>query len=160
MRSASLAIALGAVALSSPAALANTQSVATCAPIDEARVEALFNRWNDAAKTGKADAVASNYFADAVLLPTVQNKPATNTAEITAYFEKLLKKQPVAEVNSRTVKIGCNKVTDAGTWTFTLNGDDGKPTKVPARYTFIYEHRDGEWKISHHHSSMMPEKVQ
>ena len=29
--------------------------------------------------------------------------------------------------------------------------------KVKARYSFIYKFEDGEWKIAHHHSSMMPE---
>ena len=31
--------------------------------------------------------------------------------------------------------------------------------KVKGRYSFIYVHEDGEWKISHHHSSVMPEGV-
>lgn len=140
-------------------AFANAPATVTCAQVTNEEVSALFDRWHAAAKSGKADAVAATYFPDAVLLATVQNKPATNTAEITAYFEKLLKKEPTAEINSRTIKIGCNKATDAGTWTFTLKGDDGKPVKVPARYTFVYENRGGEWKISHHHSSMMPEKA-
>ena len=36
-------------------------------------------------------------------------------------------------------------------------GATGK--KVRGRYTFIYVFEDGEWKISHHHSSVMPEGV-
>ncbi len=34
--------------------------------------------------------------------------------------------------------------------------DAGKTEYVPARYTFVYENRDGEWLIAHHHSSLMP----
>ena len=30
-------------------------------------------------------------------------------------------------------------------------------TKDEARYSFIYKFEDGEWKIAHHHSSVMPE---
>merc|ERR1712157_474249 len=37
---------------------------------------------------------------------------------------------------------------------FTM-GIDG--SKVEARYSFNYVFEDGEWKISHHHSSAMPE---
>jgi hypothetical protein len=33
--------------------------------------------------------------------------------------------------------------------------DAGKIEYVPARYTFVYENRDGEWLIAHHHSSLM-----
>ena len=29
--------------------------------------------------------------------------------------------------------------------------------KVKARYSYVYVHEDGEWKIAHHHSSVMPE---
>mmetsp|Transcript_6387 Transcript_6387/g.13314 ORF Transcript_6387/g.13314 Transcript_6387/m.13314 type:complete len:92 (+) Transcript_6387:84-359(+) len=31
--------------------------------------------------------------------------------------------------------------------------------KVKARYSFIYVFEDGQWKISHHHSSVMPEAI-
>jgi len=34
--------------------------------------------------------------------------------------------------------------------------DDDKTQYVPARYTCVYENRDGEWLIAHHHSSVMP----
>lgn len=36
-------------------------------------------------------------------------------------------------------------------------GVDG--SKVEARYSFVYILEDGDWKISHHHSSYMPEDV-
>ena len=29
--------------------------------------------------------------------------------------------------------------------------------KVKARYSYVYTYEDGQWKIAHHHSSMMPE---
>ena len=29
--------------------------------------------------------------------------------------------------------------------------------KVKARYTYVYTYEEGEWKIAHHHSSVMPE---
>ena len=31
--------------------------------------------------------------------------------------------------------------------------------KVKARYTYTYVNEDGEWKIAHHHSSVMPEGI-
>ena len=29
--------------------------------------------------------------------------------------------------------------------------------EVLARYSFVYVYEDGQWKIAHHHSSVMPE---
>ena len=37
---------------------------------------------------------------------------------------------------------------------FTM-GATGK--KVKGRYSFVYIYEDGEWKINHHHSSVLPE---
>ncbi|KAK1736027.1 hypothetical protein QTG54_013163 [Skeletonema marinoi] len=36
-------------------------------------------------------------------------------------------------------------------------GASGK--KVKGRYSFVYVYEDGEWKINHHHSSIMPEGI-
>lgn len=36
-------------------------------------------------------------------------------------------------------------------------GADGSKDK--ARYSFIYVFEEGDWKIAHHHSSVMPESV-
>ncbi len=129
--------------------------VAICAPATLRLAEDLFERWNEALRSGDAERVSQCYAEDAVLLPTVSNVPRLSRSEIQDYFEHFLKKQPLGEVNQRNVKLGCNKITDAGVYTFRII-DAGKTEYVPARYTFVYENRDGEWLIAHHHSSLMP----
>jgi len=131
------------------------ESCVVCAPATRRLAEELFERWNSALQTGDADRVTACYADDAVLLPTVSNVPRTTPDEIRDYFLHFLEKQPVGTINQRNVKFGCNKLTDAGTYTFRVR-DGGEGKEVPARYTFVYEYRDGEWKIVHHHSSMMP----
>lgn len=126
----------------------------TCQPVDEKTITALFDRWNDALKTLDPAKVAANYAPDAVLLPTVSNMPRSTPAEINDYFVKFLKIQPQGVIDTRFVKIGCNVAQDVGTYTFTFK--DG--SKVSARYTYVYTFSDGEWLISNHHSSAMPEK--
>lgn len=129
-----------------------------CAPATERLAEELFQAWNNALQTGDARQVTALYTEDAVLLATVSNVPRVNRAEIQEYFQHFLEKKPFATINSRNVKIGCNKLTDAGTYTFRIT--DGSETKdVSARYTFVYENRDGQWRIVHHHSSMMPNAI-
>jgi uncharacterized protein (TIGR02246 family) len=133
---------------------ANEQSF--CAPVDEKLAAELFNKWNDALKTGNPKTVAALYADDAVLLPTVSNLARTNLAEIEDYFSHFLEKKPVGKIVQRNVKKGCNKLTDAGIYSFSLTDKTGTKD-VPARYTFVYEFRNNGWKIVHHHSSVMPE---
>lgn len=130
-----------------------------CVFAKESEITQLFDRWNESLKTKNPDNVVANYAADAVLLPTLSNKPRTNHAEMRDYFVHFLEKSPVGKIDMRVVKIGCNFAIDTGLYTFTVKA--GEETKtVPARYTFTYEFQDGKWLISSHHSSAMPEKVE
>ncbi|MGK9230127.1 SgcJ/EcaC family oxidoreductase [Inquilinus limosus] len=158
-----LATVLALSALSLPAFAADkTPAVQTaavpaparCEPITEAGVAKLFDRWNTSLATLKAEAVAANYAEDAILLPTLSNTPRLTQEERIDYFKHFLEKRPRGQIDSRVIRIGCNKATDSGTYTFTL--DDG--SKVPARYTYAYAFIDGAWLITSHHSSAMPEK--
>lgn len=124
-----------------------------CVKADQAQIEGLFERWNDALKTGDAQKVADNYLSDAVLLPTVSKQVRLTDAERVDYFEHFMEKKPIGKIDTRTIRIGCNKAIDTGTYTFTF----ADKTEVSARYTFTYTWKDNEWKISSHHSSAMPE---
>ncbi len=137
-------------------AVAGEQALAVCAPATRKLAEDLFNRWNDALKTLDPRRVAECYAEDGILLPTVSNIPRTNRDEITDYFKHFLEKHPVGTINQRNVRLGCNKITDAGIYTFRVTDKDGTHSEVPARYTFVYVNHQGEWLIAHHHSSMMP----
>ena len=130
---------------------------ARCAAITPKQVAALFDRWNASLATNDPDAVVKNYAADAVLLPTAENGPLIGTAQIRGYFVHFLERHPQGAIDQRTIKIRCNVAYDVGTYTFTLDGSQpGTREKVPARYTYIYEPRGGQWLIVHHHSSANP----
>jgi uncharacterized protein (TIGR02246 family) len=136
----------------------STPTAETCAPITSDEVEVLFERWAKALLTGHPDRVTRNYAPDAVLLATTSNTPRTNYAEIRDYYFNFLQLEPRVRNESRKIHIGCNVATDVGVYTFTLNGPvPGTVATLVARYTFIYEQRDGVWLIVHHHSSAMPE---
>ena len=70
---------------------------------------------------------------------------------------EFMAKKPVGKINERLIELGCNQAIDAGVYTFTLHNTD-PPTKVPARYTFTYtfDPKVKQWKISTHHSSKLP----
>lgn len=139
--------------LTSSAAFA--QESHSCVKMSEKEVASMFDRWNASLQTGDAKTVSENYLSDAVLLPTLSNKVRLTDEERIHYFEEFLAKKPVGHIDSRTIRIGCNKAIDTGTYTFTFK--DG--SKAAARYTFTYAWNGEKWLISSHHSSAMPEQV-
>ncbi len=150
MKTKFFSILLVGFLLISPALATTIQS---CVKVNKKDIETLFDRWNNALKTEDAKKVDANYTDNAVLLATVSNKPRVTREERIDYFEKFLEKHPVGQIDSRTIKLGCNKAIDTGLYTFTM--DDGK--KIHARYTFTYRWDGHQWLISSHHSSAMPE---
>jgi len=125
----------------------------------EKEIAGLFDRWNAALATGKPEEVARLYAPNGVLAPTVSNEVRDTPEKIHAYFTKFLQMKPQGKVNYRQIRVlDDNTALDTGVYTFSLN-DSGKASKVQARYTYLYEKINGEWKIMNHHSSAMPEPV-
>lgn len=122
--------------------------------ISQGQVRALFYLWNDALATGDSRIVAKRYAEEPLLLPTVSDKPRTDYESIKDYFDNFLQLQPQGIILEGHITIGNGWARDAGIYEFTM-GATG--SKVKARYTFVYVYENGQWKISHHHSSVMPE---
>ncbi len=152
--------AVAAIAVAALPAPADAQGRSQrCAPVTNAAVEQQFIKFNRAWATKNPDTVTALFAPDAVLLPTVSNTPRTNPAAIRDYFVGFLKNSPVGQIDTSTIKLGCNKATRVGTWTVTLTDPNtGAKTPVKARYSFIYKYQGGKWHIDHLHSSQMPEK--
>lgn len=123
-----------------------------CHVATKAKVAQLFDRWNNSLRTGDPQKVAANYVHDAVLLPTLSSQVRYTQKEREDYFRDFLKKKPVGHIDSRTIRTGCNKAIDTGTYTFTFY--DG--STADARYTFTYVWDGKDWLISSHHSSAVP----
>jgi uncharacterized protein (TIGR02246 family) len=128
-----------------------------CVTLDNKTVASLFDDWNYSLSSLDANQVVQRYWPNAVLLPTVSNTPRTTSAAINDYFVHFLVKRPRGHIDTRTIQTSCNMAVDMGTYTFSLMDDKGTTSEVAARYTFVYQYRDGAWKILHHHSSAMPE---
>ncbi|NVZ21541.1 SgcJ/EcaC family oxidoreductase [Pseudomonas costantinii] len=126
--------------------------------LKDREIAGLFDRWNSALQTGNAKTVVDLYAPDAVLQPTVSNQVRTTPDQIKDYFDHFLALKPVGQINYREIRqLGSNVAMDSGVYTFTLTEATGKVRQVQARYTFVYEQVDGQWKILNHHSSAMPE---
>ena len=134
----------------------NSANATACKATTEAEIAGLFERWNNALKTGDAKKVVANYAPKSILLPTVSNKPRYSAAEKEDYFKHFLALKPAGKINQRHVQIGCNTAFDAGLYTFHM-GKTGKD--VQARYSYTYAWDGKQWLITSHHSSAMPEKT-
>jgi uncharacterized protein (TIGR02246 family) len=142
----------GCASVPVPSAAAPTQS---CAPVTEQQVASWFDRWNASLATGNPHKVVENYASRSVLLPTVSNKPRFTAAEKEDYFEHFLENRPSGRIDQRFITLACNTAVDAGLYTFTFAKTGAV---VKARYTYTYENIGGQWLITSHHSSGMPEK--
>ncbi|MFG1784398.1 SgcJ/EcaC family oxidoreductase [Rhodococcus oryzae] len=151
-------IALTAGAIAALTACADPISgVAQDDPPSPEQVAELFDTWNETLATGDPEAVADLYAPDAVLLPTVSNEVRTDHAGIIDYFTGFLPSKPSAVIEQSVVNVlDADSAIDTGVYRFTMNKPEGQEV-VDARYTFVYEKRDGKWLIVNHHSSEMPE---
>ena len=145
------------IAKEAPTRYDNLASVPSTAADKE--IAQLFERWNTALQTGKPDEVVKLYAPNGILQPTVSNKIRATPAEIKDYFEHFMLLKPKGSINYRQIRVlNDNTALDSGAYTFNVV-KDGKPSKVRARYTYVYAKINGDWKIINHHSSSMPEFV-
>jgi uncharacterized protein (TIGR02246 family) len=114
---------------------------------------AVVDRWSAAYTSNEPEAVVKNYAPDAILLGTVSPVISEGTEAIRKYFSPLKgsgNKNVIGE--RRTILISENAVLVTGFYEFT-SMVEGKPTVRPSRFTMLVTKRDGQWQISHHHSS-------
>jgi uncharacterized protein (TIGR02246 family) len=129
--------------------------MATHTLIGELDAGKLFDAWAEALASGETGRVTALYAPDAVLLPTLSNRMRRNTAEIADYFHEFLLGGPRARVLDEIVRTMGDVAVHSGIYRFTMTALKGRP-EIDARFTFVYEWQEHDWKIVAHHSSVMP----
>ena len=122
-------------------------------PLDIARQN--FAAWNAAVQSGDPTTVASLYTEDAAFLPTME---ATKRGRAGAeeYFAHFLAKNPTGNIVEDTVQcFGDDAIVHSGLYDFELGPENNRQV-AHARFTFVWTRVGDEWKISHHHSSVVP----
>jgi uncharacterized protein (TIGR02246 family) len=124
---------------------------------DRADVEAATARWIDAFNRKSSRDIVALYAPDAVLFgtssPVLRDKPAL----VADYFKD------IASLGNATISVGEHRVQLFGnvainTGFYTrVSQQDGKAVSNPARFSFVYEKRGGQWLIVNHHSSALPQ---
>jgi uncharacterized protein (TIGR02246 family) len=102
------------------------------------------------------EAIPPLYDDGAVMWGTLSSRLAGKQA-LRGYFEMAFKALPGHKVafGDQLIRIYGDIAIDTGYYTFSYV-KDGDAKSLPARYSFVYRNRDGNWLIVDHHSSAMP----
>ena len=112
----------------------------------------LLQKWVSAVKGGDPKQVTNLYMDDGILLGTFSNKERIGHDLIFEYFENLLKSPVEVQIVSENPHVFESSAVNVGHYNFVT---DGKT--INARFSFVYHKSDAGWKITSHHSSVMPE---
>jgi uncharacterized protein (TIGR02246 family) len=110
----------------------------------------LLHKWTATIKGGDPKQVVALYQDVGILLGTFSNKERVGHELILEYFENLLKSPVEVEIVSENPYVFGSNAVNSGHYNFVTNGKT-----INARFSFVY-HKDDEWKIVSHHSSIMP----
>jgi uncharacterized protein (TIGR02246 family) len=120
-------------------------------------VEAATQQWIGAFNRKSTSDIVALYAKDAVFFGTTSPIIRDTPELVRDYFKSL------ATLGNSTIAMGEHRVQvfgdvaiNTGFYTRT-SVQDGKEVKNPARFTFVYQLRQGKWMIVEHHSSALPE---
>eukprot|EP00961_Rhodomonas_salina_P211227 2852350-Rhodomonas_salina.1 len=119
-----------------------------------------FQKWNDALQTKDPKKVASLYStSDLSFLPTVSPEHIKDLDNTEDYFTAFVQKHPFGTITDDSVTVfdDGEAYLHSGMYTFELGEGDAR-APVEARFSYVWRKSgDGEYKITHHHSSVRPE---
>ncbi len=119
-------------------------------------VEAATQQWITAFNRKNAQQIVALYAKDAVLFGTSSGALRDKPELVWDYFKG------IADLGDATIATAEHRVQVFGdvainTGYYTRSStQNGKVVQNPARFTFVYQLREGRWMIVNHHSSALP----
>lgn len=118
-----------------------------------------FAVWNNALQTKDPKKVAALYTTagDLSFLPTVSPEHIREGAPTEEYFTAFVQKNPFGTITDDSVTVfdDGDAYLHSGLYTFDL-GEGRKRAPTSARFSYVWKKINGEYKITHHHSSVSP----
>jgi uncharacterized protein (TIGR02246 family) len=121
-------------------------------------VAAATAKWGEVLALHDPDPIVALYDDEtAVLWGTISPTRLDGKQGIRGYFERAYKALPGITVTfgDQNIRVLGDTAVNTGYYTFRFL-KDGKPTDLPARYSFTYVRRPWGWMIVDHHSSKLP----
>ncbi len=124
---------------------------------DKDDVAAATAKWAETFANDDPGPVLALYDQEAVLWGTLSPTRRDDPAAIRDYFVKAFAALPQHKVTfgDQLIRVYGNTAINTGYYTFSFV-KDGQAKTLPARYSFTYVKRDGNWMIVDHHSSAVP----
>lgn len=120
-------------------------------------IENAIDQWVHAFNRKDAEAIVSLYADDAVFFGTTSPVLRDSPELVWDYFKGL------KDLGDSTISVGEHRIQlyddiaiNTGFYSRHYTQDGIKKTDH-ARFTFVYQKRDGQWKIVEHHSSALPQ---
>ncbi len=132
------------------------QSPNVRAESDRAEIVAVTQQWIDAFNRKDAAAIVNLYAPDAVFFGTSSAELRDTRARVEAYFASL------SSLGDAVITLGAHRVQRHGALAINSGyytrsaAQNGQLVQNPARFSFVYEKRNGQWLIINHHSSATP----
>tara|TARA_B100000700_G_C14580160_1_gene639787 strand:+ start:291 stop:662 length:372 start_codon:yes stop_codon:yes gene_type:complete len=115
------------------------------------------NKWLSLVSSQDMDGVVGMYAEDGVLLGTYSDKVRIGKDSIKEYFQDFLSKKPEASLIDATTHYVLDRFyVMNGFYDFKIESGDGNKEIIHARFTFVFENREGNFQIISHHSSIIP----
>ena len=114
----------------------------------------LLQRWISVVESGDPKQVTNLYLDNGILLGTFSNKERVGHKLILEYFENLLKSPVEVQIVSENPHVFESSAVNVGHYNFVTGGKT-----INARFSFVYHKDNDDWKITSHHSSVMPEVI-
>jgi uncharacterized protein (TIGR02246 family) len=121
-----------------------------------ADVEAATGQWISAFNRKDAKAIVTLYAKDAVFFGTSSPVLRDNPDLVWDYFKSLPSLgDATITMDEHRVQLFGRTAINSGYYTRHAR-QDGQTSSNPARFSFVYEKRNGKWWIVNHHSSALP----
>ncbi len=120
-------------------------------------IAAATQAWANGMSRHDIEGALALYDPEAVLWGTRSPTLRDNPVKVRDYFNILRSVPPSykAVLGEQRIRVYGDMAINSGTYTFS-EVRDGKEILRPARFSFVYRHRDGRWLIVDHHSSAVP----
>ena len=140
-------------ALASPWARAGIGGLA-----EEQEIQQATAAWVEAYNARDAARIAGLYANDATFWGTRSDTLRITPQQVAAYFEESVANPTLrVKIDQQSIRVYGDVAFNAGTYTVT-DRKSGEEVATAGRFSFVFNKRNGQWLIVHHHSSRMPNK--